>query len=214
MWHSAELSDTERDLIADASIDGIVRQLTRRFQDRPAVALATLNSERFSLADLHAGKSIQTKHTTHQCKLCRKAFETSNRLHSHLADVHALERKTNKVVGTGMVTRGKSKRIAQDNQDEPSAEEHKGSTPDTSSPVFTSSATTNVGTGYSFRAWHYISAKVAFGKTSDQLLDICMDSGSSLSIASKPWLLQHYSTLTPCTWAKPVSVGGVGSNRS
>jgi len=59
MWHSAELSETERDLLADATIDSIIRQLKRRFQERPEVALVSLNRERYTLSDLRAGKSIR-----------------------------------------------------------------------------------------------------------------------------------------------------------
>jgi hypothetical protein len=77
-----------------------------------------------------------------------------------------------------------------------------------------SSVPPNVGTGYSFRSWHYVVAKVAFGRPSDQLYDVYLDSGSSLSIASKQWLTISHPDCTTRTRAKPVSVSGVGANRS
>jgi hypothetical protein len=55
LWHSAELTDMERDLLADSSVEGIARQLTKRFQDRPEIALAALTT----MADLCSGKSIR-----------------------------------------------------------------------------------------------------------------------------------------------------------
>jgi hypothetical protein len=49
----------ERDLLADSSVEGRARQLTKRFQDRPEIALAALTNERFTMADLCSGKSIR-----------------------------------------------------------------------------------------------------------------------------------------------------------
>ena len=154
-----------------------------------------------------------------------EAFSSSNRLFTHLTQVYAVERKTKAATpmttmptaqtfnSSERITRSRTKQARQQRQPQ-LQQPPQSQQPDQYSPVMVSAVPPNVGTDYSFHAWYYVVAKVAFGSPSDQLYDVYLDAGSSLSIASKQWLTAAYPDYTARTRAKPVSIGGVGANKS
>lgn len=157
----------------------------------------------------------------HCCRQCSQQFPTSNQLFAHLEQTHTIERMTNKPALAASAlnadTRSKSKKAYKAaNPPKPSPLTLADTTPTMDSLLIVSSANseTSIGMGYGFRPWHYVLAKVAFGKPSDAIFEICLDSRSSLSIASKAWIQTNYPQAQPRTRAKPVSVGGVGINKS
>jgi hypothetical protein len=49
----------ERNLLADISIDNIIRELNKHFYEQPEVARVAINQERFTIADLRDSKTIR-----------------------------------------------------------------------------------------------------------------------------------------------------------
>lgn len=71
-WHSAELSDLERRGLALGTLDEACGVLQNRFKCNLSDALRSLESRRFTLWDLHKGKSIRpfVQHVIWDAKAC------------------------------------------------------------------------------------------------------------------------------------------------
>ncbi|RFU25739.1 hypothetical protein B7463_g10598, partial [Scytalidium lignicola] len=59
LWYTAELSSLERQLLATTPIVSIIRTLINRFKEQPALALKALADQRYTFAEIRAGKSIR-----------------------------------------------------------------------------------------------------------------------------------------------------------
>ena len=57
VWHSAELSELERDLLREASIERWIKALTSRFKERGTDAMEALDKLDYSTADARSGKT-------------------------------------------------------------------------------------------------------------------------------------------------------------
>ena len=57
VWHSAELSEMEKDLLRDASLDNWFGAMIRRFKERTPLALQHLQTERYTMTDARTGKN-------------------------------------------------------------------------------------------------------------------------------------------------------------
>jgi hypothetical protein len=60
VWHTHELSDLERDLLTNASVDKICSALTKRFKESASSAMKNMGKIQFGLANLQKGESVRS----------------------------------------------------------------------------------------------------------------------------------------------------------
>lgn len=75
-WYSTELTSLERRLLSSAPVAELCNSLTKRFRERPGVALRSLISARFGFNDIRLGKTMRT-HVQEMLRFSRSAgFES------------------------------------------------------------------------------------------------------------------------------------------
>ena len=131
----------------------------------------------------------------HQCRRCKKAFASKNKLHRHLPDCRDL--------GDGVNTIS----------EEPKSVAHVHLSADAGAipAVIHSDAKPVEGTGYAFRGWQYATVKASCDAAGPQE-EICLDSGCTMSLGDRNFLRRMMPDFESKvkTMASPIPVRGVG----
>ena len=114
---------------------------------------------------------------------CKTTFESRNRLHVHLREVKCSPRKS--------AVNPKCKQLeAAVKQNPPLTYFTKVPSPAIPVAIFTETLKEDIGTEYSFRNWHYVTAKVKLSATATPK-PICLDTGCSVTLIDKNFLLSQ-----------------------
>ena len=161
--------------------------------------------------EAHFSQGITTKY---HCKKCGKDFTSNNLLHRHLRGICSLStpRKitSSPLPGLPVVMKAASAspsvqqpvpvRIARDNS--------------TSIPVQTivrsTVAEASTKNGYGFRGWRYATAEANIGSLTSPASSICLDTGYTMSLIDRKFLLQMLPNAKVKTMASPMEVRGIG----
>ncbi|TAQ83100.1 hypothetical protein B7494_g8576 [Chlorociboria aeruginascens] len=136
----------------------------------------------------------------HMCRRCDLTFPSKNKLHLHLRKDVCVKPKHIKSTAAS----SSSALLELDS-------------PETvivglahSAPVITSNsnAALDCGTGYGFRKWHYVTAQAKLDLNL-QSSSVCLDTGCSLSLIDKAWLLQSLPDVKIRKMAAPIMVRGI-----
>ena len=139
------------------------------------------------------------------CRNCKTTFESRNRLHVHLREIKCLPRKP------AVNPKCKQPETAV-KQNPPSAYSAEAPDPPIPVAIFTETPKGNIGTGYSFRNWHYVTAKVKLSATATPE-PICLDTGCSVTLIDKDFLLSQSPDIEIRTMSSPITVRGIGSSK-
>ena len=69
----------------------------------------------------------------------------------------------------------------------------------------------DIGTGYGFRNWHYVTAKFKLSTTAKSE-PVCLDTGCSLTLVDRAFLTTQAPDVPVRTMASPITVRGIGSD--
>ena len=151
---------------------------------------------------------------THQCKICKAKFLSKNRLHSHL--------RSKCISSKGSIpTSGQSKRVTSDQSKPISTVPPILSTPS----IVRSTAVEPPSSrqGYGFKGFRYATAEARIGTPSDiperltkedilgSTSPICLDTGCTMSLVDRNFLLSNCPNIKISTMATPMEVRGIGS---
>ena len=69
----------------------------------------------------------------------------------------------------------------------------------------------NIGTGYGFRNWHYVTINVKLFKSSN-LKPVCLDTGCFLTLINRAFLIKQAPDFLIKIMASSITVKGIGSD--
>lgn len=145
-----------------------------------------------------------------RCRFCKECFPSNNKLHKHIRAHH--NDITDKATYVETAFFGPT-----DNAFSPdtAAADSAVGTKMTDSPIRVKSsvdASTQVGTGFSFRSWSYLRYWITPNPDDRPAfqLDVCADTGCSSSLVDRATLAQHWPTLEIRKRAVPITVKGIG----
>ena len=141
----------------------------------------------------------------HQCRHCLTMFSSKNELHKHLGN-SGKGRRANASSCPGHP----SKEPEAYSQEPEAYPTH----PFPEAKVIKSSvdSVSEVGTGQAFRQYHYAMAAIKL-KLENDADNGCLDTGCSVSLMDRSWLVKANPELSVKTMASPITVRGLGSNR-
>lgn len=193
LQHSQESyapADFSCDEPLDAYTDGPDYYTEGEYFDDPDANFSAVNPE-------------QIRQPTTRCKVCRTCFESNNKLHRHLRMDRCKE----------------AKQAAKDAAAKSTFEDAPVySAVPTESPAVirivrsTKNASKDTGTGYGFRNWHYVTAGVKLHHDSP-VEQVCLDTGCSLTLVDRAWLLQQAPNTQIRQMASPLTVRGIGTDK-
>lgn len=154
---------------------------------------------------------------THRCRQCKKRFASNNALHRHLrstdcavekhAEAYIVTRAATKAAKSCVTTPTNKPKLPADNLPADNSLKNNSTRPIIRSSV---DASLETGTGYGFRNWHYITTRVKLSQDGE-LTPVCLDSGCTLSLVDKSWLLSNAPNTEIRTTASPIRVRGFSS---
>ena len=145
----------------------------------------------------------------HACRHCKALWPSKNQLHQHLRVDDCKER-----------AKATKRRTQKDQPAKRTLSPAVTSTAYVTEPVpattrvvkSTANSQLNTGTGFGFRNWHYITIDVKL-QPEAALEPVCVDTGCSLTLIDRAWLLSQAPKAEIRTMACPVTVRGIGSDR-
>ena len=129
------------------------------------------------------------------CRICHTPFVSNNKLHNHLKMSPCLK--------------SYSKSVDPDPRRKPN-DEIKRNVAGHEAQVVKSVTDGLTGDGYGFRGWYYATTKVKFTLTGP-LYTICLDTGCSMSLIDRNFLLKEISEAVIRQMASSISVRGIGT---
>ena len=121
------------------------------------------------------------------CNRCQIGFPSNNKLHQHIRSrtCARLQRKTQRV-------------ISENTSEEP--------------PIIESTAANSDKPGFNFRSWHYATIQASLTKKGASH-DLCINSGCTLSLIDKNFLLNQAPNAEIRPMASPLTVKGIGNRK-
>jgi hypothetical protein len=122
-----------------------------------------------------------------KCRKCKEVFPSRNSMFRYLANIHQPAAITDTTTDTGSDKSSEASTTNNCIRKTAGDTSYKAYTAPTT-PQFADSAINpaiHIGTGFGFRGWHYTTAYAYFNTNSANLSEICLDSGSQLTIAEK-----------------------------
>ena len=166
--------------------------------DDPAVAGQDGGDYQNSTEYVDAG-FIGTPRLEQSCRLCKHTFYSKNKLHRHLRADHSNKERIEaqhadpikKSTTKGSTTKGPTTKVG-----------------DPWKQVVTSTAKPDKGDGYDFRNWKYATVKATIAYQA-AMSDVCIDTGCTMSLIDRQWLLKLLPTAVIQRTQTSVKVRGI-----
>ncbi len=142
------------------------------------------------------------------CRHCNESFPSKTRLHKHLkTGCGAAEKNKDSTPSVSVPPKGRTTPPVGSSEAYPAAVE------DPPLRVVESNASrADIGSGVAFRGWTYAQIAVRLDPTGKDF-HVCSDTGASVTLIDRAWLLSEIPNVEISKMAFPVSVRGLGTSR-
>ena len=147
-------------------------------------------TEEDNTVEAHFAMDVSPK--IHSCKRCKAIFDSNNKLHKHLrakcqGETTLSPNQESTEVTTALYTIPES--------------------------TIVRSTAVEVGTkkGYGFRGWRYATTEAKIGALVNKAYQVCLDTGCTMSLIDRQFLLEQCPGVTIYDMASPMEVRGIGS---
>ena len=161
-----------------------------------------------------ASAATSVTRTSFQCRHCQMDFSSGNGLHKHLGNPGRGRRASKPACSGSMQVQDKAQDEPQDKTQNAMSPAALTAEPGDHQEVIqsTSDSSQEVGTGHAFRGYHYAMGAAKVTKHGSTKL-LCFDTGCSITLVDRAWLLQALPDLEIRQMSKAITVRGLGSNK-